>query len=304
MLRQRFGGGITAELVGRLGVADIHPRGELAISRTDAFRTVGAAAYERLGVANEWGTPLDFGASVNALLFGRDEGLYYRATGVEIVGRGLEGSLFSWRLFGEQHRSVDVETDFSLSRLITGNRFRDNIVAERADLLGVATRLQGSRGVDPRGFRLLGDLRADAATGDFDFARAMLDVTLSRTLLPRVGASVTAAGGASRGVVPVQRLWYLGGVHTIRGQPIAAARGDAFWLGRADLGFGLPVARPGIFYDLGWAGARADWRAPGRPLSGAGLGVSFLDGLLRIDIAKGLNPNRGWRTDMTLEARF
>ena len=303
-VRERFGAGYTGRLIGRLGVADLHPRGELLLERSDAWRTIGVGAYERLAVANDWGTPLDFGASLNALLFGRDEGLYYSTTGVELAGRGLEGSMFSWRVFGEQHRAESVETHFSLPHAINGFRFRGNIVADRADLFGAAVRLQGSRGLDPERFRALGDLRIEGATGDFDFARAMLDLTISRALLGKVQGSLTGAGGTSRGDVPTQRLWYLGGVHTVRGQPLAAAAGDAFWMGRGELGFSAPVVRPSIFYDLGWAGDRRDWRAPGRPLSGAGVGMSLLDGLLRLDVAKGLRPNRGIRVDLTLEARF
>jgi hypothetical protein len=303
-VRQQLGAGFTGQLVGRLGVADLDPRGELLLERSDAWRTFTLGAFERLGVANDWGTPLDFGASLNALLFGRDEGLYYRATGVELGGRGLEGSRFSWRVFGEQHRAVPVETHFSLPHAINGFRFRENIVADRADLLGAAVRLQGSRGIDPEGFRMLADLRGEGATGDFDFARGMLDLTLSRGLFGNYQGSLTGAGGSSRGAVPVQRLWYLGGVHTIRGQPLAAASGDAFWMARGEIGYAAPVVRPSVFYDMGWAGARADWRHPGRPLSGAGIGLSLLDGLMRLDVAKGIRPSRGVRVDLTLEARF
>ena len=303
-VRQQYGAGFTGQLIGRIGVADLHPRGELVFTRSDAWRTLGIGAYERLGVANDWGSPLGFGASLNALLFGRDEGLYYRATGVELTGIGLAGSMFSWRVFGEQHRPASVETHFSLPHAINGLRFRDNIVAERADLVGVGARLHGSHGLDPERFRALADLRAEGATGDFDFARAMVELTVSRGLFGKVQGSVTGAGGTSRGAVPTQRLWYLGGVHTVRGQPLAAAAGDAFWMGRGELGYAAPVIRPSIFHDIGWAGNRHDWRSPGRPISGAGVGLSVLDGLLRIDLAKGLRPNRGVRFDLTLEARF
>lgn len=304
MVRQEMGKGFSGSLVGRLGVADLHPRGELTLSRSDAFRTVALAAYERLGVATDWGSPLDVGASLNALLFGRDEGLYFGARGIELTGRGLEGSRFSWRVFGEQHRSVGVETNFSLPNVVNGLRFRDNIVADRADQLGVGVRLQGSRGDEPRAFRLLGDLRAEGATGDFDFARGMFDATVSRSLIGKFDGSLTAAAGSSTGELPTQKLWYLGGVHTIRGQPLAATVGNSFWMGRAELGYGIPGIRPSIFYDVGWAGDRRRWRDQGRPLSGAGVGVSFLDGLIRLDVATGLRPSRGVRADLTLEARF
>ena len=304
LLRQEFGKGFTASLLGRLGIADLHPRGELSVARADAFRTVSLTAYERLGVSTDWGSPLELGASLNAFLFGRDEGLYYGARGLELGGQGLEGSRFSWRLFAEQHRSLDVETNFSLPNLFNDVRFRENIVAQRGEILGAAVRLQGSRGDDPRRLRTLGDLRVEGATGDFQYARAMLDLTMSRDLFGPLAASVTGAAGSSVGGLPAQKLWYLGGVHTVRGQPLAAAAGDAFWMTRGELGYGIPLARPSLFYDLGWAGERDDWRSQGRPISGAGVGLSVLDGLLRLDVAKGVRPNRGFRVDLTLEARF
>ena len=304
MLRQEVGRGFAGTLVGRFGVADLQPRGELVISRSDAFRTVSFGAYERLGVATDWGSPLDLGASLNALLFGRDEGLYYGTRGLELSGQGLAGPRFSWRIFGEQHRPVEVETNFSLPNVFNGNRFRDNIIADRADLVGAGVRLQGSRGDDARAFRLLGDLRGEGATGDFDYARAMVDATLSRGLFGQVAVSVTGAAGSSVGELPMQKRWYLGGVHTVRGQPLAAATGNAFWMTRSEIGVGIPLVRPSVFHDLGWAGDRESWRAQGRPISGAGMGVSFLDGLLRFDVAKGIRPNRGIRVDLTLEARF
>ena len=303
-LTQQFGAGFEGKLIGRLGVADLHPRGELILSRSDAWRTIGIGAYERLGVSNDWGTPLSFGASVNALLFGRDEGLYYRASGVELSGEGRRSSTFSWRVFGEQHRTADVETHFSLPHLFNGLRFHDNIVAARADLLGAGARFHKTLGLDPMGMRLVSDLRVEAATGDFDFARGMIDATMSRGLSRRLSASITGAAGGSQGVLPPQRLWYLGGLNTVRGQPIHAAVGNTFWMARSELGFGITGIKLAPFYDLGWAGDRKDWRNPGQPISGAGVGLSFLDSMFRFDVAKGIRPTRGWRVDFAMEARF
>ena len=83
-----------------------------------------------------------------------------------------------------------------------------------------------------------------------------------------------------------------------------AGVGDAYWMARAELGRGSVGWRPVIFYDIGWAGPRGDWREPGRPLSGAGAGLSILDGLLRLDVSRGIYPERQWRFDSYFEARF
>jgi hypothetical protein len=42
----------------------------------------------------------------------------------------------------------------------------------------------------------------------------------------------------------------------------------------------------------------------GRPLSGVGVGASLLDGMLRLDVARGLYPRKQWRVDLSLGARF
>jgi hypothetical protein len=51
-------------------------------------------------------------------------------------------------------------------------------------------------------------------------------------------------------------------------------------------------------------GDRSHWSEVGRPLSGAGGGVSILDGLIRFDVARGIHPRRQWRVDMYIEAVF
>jgi hemolysin activation/secretion protein len=116
-----------------------------------------------------------------------------------------------------------------------------------------------------------------------------------------VVAALTAAVGSTTGQLPSQRQWFLGGVRTVRGQAPGTAEGDAFWLARAELGTRQGVVRPVAFFDVGWAGSR---RALGRvqPLRGTGVGVGVLDGLLRMDVARGLYPLKGWRTDLYLQA--
>ena len=39
-------------------------------------------------------------------------------------------------------------------------------------------------------------------------------------------------------------------------------------------------------------------------VTGAGVGYSMLDGLIRADVARGLFPAKQWRADLYLEAKF
>ena len=108
-----------------------------------------------------------------------------------------------------------------------------------------------------------------------------------------------------RGGVPSQRRWYLGGSQTVRGQsPDTAQSGNAFWLTRLEIGTNNPGVRPAVFGDLGWVGDRSQVRDIVRPMSGVGAGVSFLDGLFRFDVARGIYPRKQYRADLYLEAKF
>lgn len=116
--------------------------------------------------------------------------------------------------------------------------------------------------------------------------------------------ALTASVGSSVGSIPIQRAWFLGGVATVRGQEPGTQAGDAYWLGRAEIGRTFAGVRPTIFYDIGWAGARGEFGKSPRPISGAGIGASVLDGLFRFDVAHGINPNHALRADLYTSARF
>lgn len=303
-VRQSLGKGYTARASARLGVADWQPNGELGLWRTNGRSTVGLNAYRRLSAANDWSDPFAFGASLSALLFGRDEGFYYRTAGIEISGTPDDSATTSWRLFAENHSDAKKKTNFSLARTLGADGFDDNIDADNGNIVGFAAERHGTRGLDPHGLRLFGSARAEAATGSFDYARAMFDGTVSHGLTHGLDGAVTLGAGTSAGEVPVQRLWYLGGSQSVRGQQAGAAFGDAFWMGRVELGSSFVGARPVVFYDIGWAGDRKNFGDPGRPMSGAGVGASFLDGLVRFDVARGIYPEKKIRANLYVEARF
>ena len=92
---------------------------------------------------------------------------------------------------------------------------------------------------------------------------------------------------------------------TVRGQsPDTTQSGNAFWLTRAELGSNDAGMRPTVFADLGWVGDRTKMGDIVRPMSGVGAGVSFLDGLFRFDVARGIYPRKQFRVDLYLEAKF
>jgi hypothetical protein len=305
-LSQQLGAGYTLTGVGRIGHADLHANGELSLARSTGLRTVTGTVYHRLAATNpEWAGALSLGASLPALLYGRDEGFYYRTMGASL-GEHREqrkGSL-EYRLFIERQWTAgdtDVVNTFSLARAFGDRRFNLNILAEPSTFTGVDLTWARTWLNQPKGWRLVGITRAEAATGTFEYARGSYETTVSRGIGQRASFALTGAIGSSAGRLPVQRAWYVGGLRTVRGQIPGTQAGDAFWYGRGELGTKQGFVRPVLFYDVGWAGSRKTFGQV-KPQRGAGFGFGFLDGLMRIDFAKGQYPGKGWRTDLYIGA--
>jgi hypothetical protein len=301
---QVLGGGYSVHALFRLGAADLSPNGEVSLDRTDGRRTIGAGVYRRLAAANDWGDPLGFSSSLSALFFGRDEGFYYRTWGAELKGQKDYGLINTWRLFAEQEFDATVQTEFSIAHPSGVKGILTNIDAVNGKIVGLALGHHSSFGLDPHGFRALTDIKLEGAAGTFDYSRGSVQTTLSHGLGRAVDGALTLGGGTSGGRLPIQKQFFLGGVQTVRGQRAGAAVGDSFWMTSVELGTGWPGFRKIVFGDLGWAGSRTNFSHPGRPLSGAGIGASFMDGLIRVDVAKGIYPEKSVRTNLYVEARF
>lgn len=298
-----LGKGYTVSLVPRLSLADLQLNGELTLSRSNGRRAIRGTAYRRLSVSSDFGDPLSFGASIPNFFYARDEGFYHRAWGAELAAESNPRGGLEWRLFAEQQWTATVENEWSLFGGAHDERFLPNVVADKGWYYGTGIRWRANRGLDPQGWRGTADLRLEGATGDAEYGRYVLETTLSRGLGP-IAASVTAAAGSSSGELPAQRSFFLGGLHSVRGQLADAGAGNAFWLGRLELGTNVAAARPVVFGDVGWAGSRTAWRETGRAMSGVGVGASFLDGMFRFDVARGMYPRWRTRVDFYLEARF
>lgn len=302
-LKTVLGKGYSAELGLRGSLADAQLNGDLSMARSNGRSSVRSTLYRRLAVSSDFGDPLSFGSSLASLLYARDEGFYHRAWGGEITGVSPVVGQVEWRLFGEQQWNAPVENRWSLLGGANDERFIGNVSADKAWLYGAGARWTGSRGLDPAGWRTTADVRIEAATGDFEFARGLFETTVSRGLGP-VAASLTTAAGSSVGELPSQRHFFLGGLQTIRGQTAGTGFGEAFWMGRLEVGGNRAGVRPVVFGDIGWAGDRDAWSDVGRPMSGVGVGASFLDGMIRMDLARGIHPKWQTRLDLYLEARF
>lgn len=293
-------GRLTADATARIATGDWQPSLEVGINRETPNRNVRVAAYRRLDNIDRESGGLGTGNSLNAVLFGRDDGDYFRATGGELLvsPSPVGPRWYDLRLYAEQQRAVDVETDFSVRHLFNDEHvFRANLQAARAEQFGGELTLRIWRGYDPDGFRWGGHIGARGETGDFGYARFRAGLETTFPLPFGAVAALGGAAGTSTGDVPTQGLWLLGGPATLRGYDGAAALGEAFWRGRAEIARGIPAARIALFSDVGWAGARSSFEQ-GRPLVSAGVGLSFLDGIVRADLARALRGKTGWRFDL------
>lgn len=299
-----LGRGYTAIVGTRGSWADRQLNGDLNLERSNGRSTIRGTVFRRLAVASDFGAPLSFGAGLASLLYAGDEGFYYRAWGAELSGTTPRFGRTEWRLFAEQQWNAPRTTRFTLFRGAQDSRVLPNVTADKAVEYGAAVRTQKGWGLDPRGFRVNADLRAEGATGDFEYGRGLIDLTVSHGLPYGAEMAITASAGGIAGTAPAQRAFQLGGLHTVRGIRPGTMSGSAFWMGRGELALSRRVVKPVLFGDVGWAGDRKNFNAPGRLMSGVGVGASVMDGMIRLDVARGLWPQKAVRVDLSIEARF
>ena len=287
----------------RFALADGEPDVEAGLARATSTARLRLAAYRRLNAVDPEASSLGFGNSLSALLLGRDDGDYYRSAGVGLtIDPAVTASQsFSVRIYAERQRSAAKQTDFSFAHVLHDDHlFRPNIRADSANQIGAAVMLRAQRGFDPEAPRWGADVTVDGGAGTYGFGRASATLRITTPLTPRLAGAVELAAGTSAGRVPVQGRWYLGGPNTLRGYGGGVTSGDAFWRARVEVANRVPVARLALFCDVGRAAPR-DRLSLTRPLVGAGIGASFLDGLMRVDLARALRSPKGWRLDLYMD---
>ncbi|MBI3790295.1 MAG: hypothetical protein HY275_05400 [Gemmatimonadetes bacterium] len=299
-IRQELGAGYVFDGMARVGSGDRWVNGEIGLARTNGTETWRVAAYAKTVAEGDWGTPFGFPESMMSALFARDEGFYARTWGGELT-RTVGGDLL--RVFVEGQGNAAVTTRWSARYFGDDPAFLSNVRALEGTWAGAQIRQRWARGVDVTTGRWTLETNLEGAGGTTSYGRLMADA-LGATSLGGVGGTLVLAAGGAAGTLPAQRAFMLGGARTVRGQVAGTMMGDAFWLVRAEVGPTWPIARPVVFYDAGWAGPRTTSPIAMRPMSGAGVGVTALDGLVRLDVARGIWPSTAVRVDFSWAARF
>ena len=301
---------------GFFGLADLRPKARLDLERSSALRRLSLGTFHELRPTDPAGRYLDFGNSLNAFLFGRDEGEYYRATGADLAWRPPDGARewYALRAYAERQSAVENESDFALFRAFDGDgTFRPNIEADHVDEAGAELRLSPWWGHDPGSIQMGAEVEGGWGVWrvpgeELRTAYQQAGATV-RAIVPVAGdgwrrwnLGFEAGAGTTWGEAPLQRSWFLGGAGSLRGYSAAILSGPSFARGRVELSRTFEAGSTIIFGDAGWAGDRNDIDSDD-VLYGIGLGGSILDGLIRLDLSHGLKgPHRRFRVDLYLDA--
>lgn len=306
----------SLEASGFFGLADLRPKARLGLEHSTVRRRLSLGVFRELRATDPRGRHLELGNSLNAFLFGRDEGEYYLATGADLVWRSPGGvrESFALRAYAERQSAVRNGSDFALFRALDGDgTFRDNTEADHADEGGAELRWSPWWGHDAGSVKMGAEAEARWAVWrvpgeELRTAYRQAGVTL-RAIVPVAGdgwrrwsLGFEAGAGTTWGDAPVQRSWFLGGAGSLRGYSATTLSGPSFARGRVELSRTFEAASTIVFGDMGWAGKRTDIDSDD-VLYGIGLGGSVLDGLIRLDLSHGLKgPHRRFRVDLRLDA--
>lgn len=295
----------------RIATAGRVVRGSAGVEATTALGELGLVGYDRVHAQDPASRPFGAGNSLSTFLLGDDYGQYYAAQGVELVRAAPATARTHWtlRFYGEQQDSVAVRRPLTLRRLWDGGTWlRAGLPAVPARQYGAAFELALGGGIGPARTQWRIAPALHGSFGDFDYGQASLVASVSAPLpLLRgpwgegVTAAFEAAGGASAGTIPGQALWYLGGAPTVRGYPPASTAGEHFWRARAELGTTAPALRVALFGDVGRAYGVGHLFDAQPTLVAAGVGASFMEGLVRLDIARAMRFRRGWRLQLAFD---
>lgn len=291
----------------RLGTGDLHPSARLEVVRASLLRTVSLSAYHELASTDETARHLGFGNSLMALVAGRDDGDYYRRTGAELAlgPPAQRRPLYRITAHSEYHDAVARETRLSMARLWSPESwtFRPNVVAAEGWEHALTATLTPSVGTDPTGVQAGLVVSATGAVGDLEHARGSIAGRLAVPVGDRFRLGISAAGGVATADVPEQRAFAVGGPASLRGYEPRTLTGPCSVRSTLELQRAFAFGGVSLFADAGWAGVCSELTAD-RALRSVGIGLSLVDGLVRADLARGLDGARPLRFDLYLDGAF
>ena len=271
---------------------------------------IGGSVYRRTSTEDDW-IVTEGENTIFALLARTDYRDYYESQGGQGYIGWSPGSDFSIRGGArfESQASLSVKTRVSL----TGRdpEFRPNPPIEDGDEQAFTVRCR----IGPAQLPIRGGTHGEAVyersgpplKGDFEYGRLRgvirnrIRLSPTRDLRARliVGSTLT-------GSLPAQKIWYVGGIGTLRGHDFKTFAGDQFFVANAEF---YQRARKNIyaftFLDTGAAWFGSDNLGRQSPAVDLGLGVRIAEGPAAITVAKNLrDENSKLRVGVRLGDRF
>jgi hypothetical protein len=272
----------------RFGLSDTRLYARGAIVRDAPTGRWTVAGYRDLATTDPFLRPKGVANSVNALFTGHDEADYLLAQGGSLtyettLGVGLDLSVTA-RV--EDEASVRTEARSAINDLWSSGEFAPNPAVATGAFGGATARLDGRTGLAR--WALGADLLMGAPGG----TAKLFGEWKQRLGRARAGLSLTARAGMAADDPLPQSRFRLGGQATVRGFPYGAIQGQGFWALQADLALNKGAIHPVLFADAGQAGPRRGF-FDRQVLTGAGVGVSFFGGIMRLDLSVPIQPSGG-----------
>jgi len=272
----------------RFGFADERLYGRLAVIRDAPGGRWTFAGYRDLPPADVFLKPRGLANSINAALTTHDEADYFLAMGGSLSYEASLGIGTDLTLTGriEDQSSVTSEAKSLLNDIFSNGLFDPNPAITEGTFGGFTARLDGRTG------RARWVLGADVLAGEAGETGKLFGEWRQPVSSGRAGLTLTARAGIATDEPLPQSAFRVGGLATVRGFPYGTIRDQAFWAVQSDLGIGRGGVRPVLFVDAGQGGPRRDF-FDREILVGGGGGLSFLNGLMRLDVSFPITPSGG-----------
>jgi hypothetical protein len=258
--------------------------------------SAGASIYRRTATEDAW----IVGETENTLfaLFARtDYRDYYEAAGGSGQAEWRPGSDVAVRAAVRVESEVSLRTRTRVSAFGGDDTFRPNPpVAHGNDRAYTITARIGPETLPVRGGtqgEVTWERSGDPLHSDFDYGRLRAVARTRIQLSPAQDLRARAIAGTTRqGTLPPQRIWYLGGIGTLRGHDYKARSGDQFFLANAEYVRRLRKNLFGLaFLDYG-----AAWFGRGNldrqiPALDGGIGLRLGEGPVLFTLAKNLRDS-------------
>jgi hypothetical protein len=258
--------------------------------------SAGASIYRRTATEDAW----IVGETENtlfALLARTDYRDYYEAAGGSGQAEWRPGSDVAIRAAARVESELSLRTRTRVAAFGGDDRFRPNPpVAHGNDRAYTLTARIGPETLPVRGGtqgEVTWERSGDPLHSDFDYGRLRAVARTRVQLSPAQELRARAIAGTTRqGILPPQRIWYLGGIGTLRGHDYKAQSGDQFFLANAEY---VRRLRRNLF-GLAFLDCGAAWFGRGnldrqKPALDGGIGLRLGEGPVLFTLAKDLRDS-------------